>query len=163
MGTLCQAPFTFLHSLPFPAATAAAATAFLHFTLPRQAIARSPLRVGSRFALHTTPRLCWCLTVCFHTPLWGLGADGTFRYSRTFQGGSVWFVVVTHTNFPILWSRHQRAPQLPKSPRQAPLAREPLAPADSATTTSTFQTLQLLWRAVHLSCDSRWVVGRFSG
>ena len=38
--------------------------------LPRQAIVR--------FALHTAPYLCWCLTVCFHTPLWGLGADGLF-------------------------------------------------------------------------------------
>ena len=33
-----------------------------------------PPWVGSRFTLHTTPpHLCWCLTVCFHSRLWGLG------------------------------------------------------------------------------------------
>ena len=68
LGMFCSGTLHFLHSLPFPAATAAAAFCILH--LPRQAIVR--------FALHTAPYLCWCLTVCFHTPLWGLGADGLF-------------------------------------------------------------------------------------
>ena len=125
----------------------------------------SCLLPGAPFALHTTPpHLCWCLTVCFHTPLWGLG-DGTFRYSRTFKGGSLWFAVVTHTNFP-MWFFVVTTPassSVTKIPATSTSRLRAPCPAGSATTTSTFQTLQLLWRAVHLSCDSRWVVGRFSG
>jgi hypothetical protein len=45
----------------------------LHFTFASTGHCPEPPWVGTRFTLHTTPHLCWCLTVCFHTRLWGLG------------------------------------------------------------------------------------------
>jgi hypothetical protein len=47
--------------------------------------------VGSRFTLHTTPHLCWCLTVFASTPSRGLG---TFHQIELSLGS--------------LWSRHLR-------------------------------------------------------
>jgi hypothetical protein len=99
----------FLHgilSIPTSAATAAAATA-----------CRFPLYVFSfllcpepLFTLHTTPNLCWCLSVCFHSRLWGLGTFHHIELSRVIELSHVVIVVATPA----------RAPQLPKSPPQQP-------------------------------------------
>jgi hypothetical protein len=54
----------------------------LHFTFASIGHYPEHPRVGSRFTLHTAPHLCCCLTVCFHTPLWGPGLFVTHELSK---------------------------------------------------------------------------------
>jgi hypothetical protein len=56
---------------------------FIRFhSQPRRLLHFTFASIGSRFTLHTTPHLCWCLTVCFHTPLWGPGLFVTHKLSK---------------------------------------------------------------------------------
>jgi hypothetical protein len=123
LGMFCSSTLHFPSFASIPIRDGCSRGGYYILHLPRQAIAWSPLGRAPDFTLHTTPHLCWCLTVCFHTPLWGLRE---VSLQRTFPCGSLWFFCGTPPNFPMWFSvvaTPARAPQLP-NPRDKHLSPE---------------------------------------